>query len=127
MVFYKMGRAELLEGLPENVDVSATWLLVATHDPARAKQFTEKWGMKPTSRFRHVPDSFAPLLAKIGYCNLLCTLDPVDFRPICLPYILRSSLRGGGAAELAPLTRRVYPYRILRPAPQYPCCGRHRR
>jgi hypothetical protein len=105
MVFYKMGRAGLLEGLPDNVDVSATWQLVATHDPAKAKQFTEKWGMKPTSRFRHVPDSFARLLAKIGYCNLLCTLDPVDFRPICLPYILGAksipSYVVGGTFEIA--------------------------
>jgi hypothetical protein len=88
MVFYKMGRAGLLEGLPENVDVSSAWQFVAIHDQKKAKGFQEKWGVPLTSRFRHVPESFARLLAKIGYCNLLCALDPGDFRPICLPYIL---------------------------------------
>jgi len=88
MVFYKMRRAGLLEGLPDSVDVSTAWELVAISDRDKAKQFKEKWGMALTTKFRHVPDSFARLIAKIGYCNLLCALDPGDFRPICLPYIL---------------------------------------
>ena len=41
-----------------------------------------------TSDFRHVPDAFGRLLAKIGYGQVLTQLDPSDFRPICLPYIL---------------------------------------
>ncbi len=88
MVFYKMGSAGLLEGLPENVDVSSAWQLVAISDREKAKGFQEKFGIKLTSKFRHVPESFARLLAKIGYCHMLVKLDPQDFRPICLPYIL---------------------------------------
>jgi HNH endonuclease len=88
MVFYKMGRAGLLEGLPDTVDVSNAWQIVAISDREKGKEFIEKWGFPVPSRFRNVPDSFARLLAKVGYCNLLCTLDPNDFRPICLPYIL---------------------------------------
>jgi hypothetical protein len=105
MVFYKMGRAGLLEGLPDTVDVSSVWQLVAISDRDKAKQFEGKWGVKLTSRFKHVPDSFARLLAKIGYCNLLCTLNPSEFRPICLPYILGTkknpSYVVGGAFEIA--------------------------
>lgn len=105
MVFYKMNRAGLLEGLPNSLDVSKAWQFSVIHDDTKAIQFKEKFGAKPTSRFRHVPDSFARLLAKIGYCNLLCTLDPDDFNPICLPYILgekgNPSYVVGGTFELA--------------------------
>lgn len=41
-----------------------------------------------TSKFKHVPNSFARLIAKIGYGQALTLLDPTDFRPICVPYIL---------------------------------------
>lgn len=88
MVFYKMGRAGLLEGLPENVDMASAWELVAISDREKAKGFQDKFGIKLTSKFRHVPESYARLLAKIGYCHMLVALDPQDFRPICLPYIL---------------------------------------
>jgi hypothetical protein len=88
MISYKMHRCGLLEGMPENVDLSAMWQFSAIHDDAKAKDFEKKFGIKLTSKFRHVPESFARLLAKIGYCNLLCVLDPGDFRPICVPYIL---------------------------------------
>ena len=40
------------------------------------------------ANFRHVPESFARVVAKIGYGHVLCWLDPGDFRPICVPYIL---------------------------------------
>jgi hypothetical protein len=88
MVFYKMHRAGLLEGLPDSVNVSQQWQFTAVADTAKAKQFKQRFGVTLTSSFRHVPDSFARLLAKVGYCHLLCMLDPGDFRPICLPYIL---------------------------------------
>jgi hypothetical protein len=35
-----------------------------------------------------VPESFARLLAKVAYGNVLTFLDLNDFRAICLPYIL---------------------------------------
>jgi hypothetical protein len=88
MVYYKMHRCGLLEGMPDRVDLSSTWQLVAIHDDAKAKAFEKRFGIKLTSKFRHVPESFARLLAKIAYCHIMCFLSPGDFRPICLPYIL---------------------------------------
>ena len=35
-----------------------------------------------------MPQSFGRLIAKIAYGQLLTSLDPADFRAICLPYIL---------------------------------------
>jgi hypothetical protein len=106
MVFYKMQRAGLLEGMPDAVDMSAAWQLVAIHDDIKAKVFMERYGIKVPSRFRHVPDSFARLLAKIGYCHMLTILEPTDFRPVCLPYILgekrNPSYIVGGTFDVAP-------------------------
>ena len=88
LVFYKMGQAGLLQGMPETVDLSGTWQLVVIDDDERRHNFLAKHpGRKLSLRFRHVPDAFGRLLAKIGYCQILTTLDPGDFRPICLPYI----------------------------------------
>ena len=88
MVVYKMGRAGLLEGLQESTDISAMWKIEAISDHEKNVAFERKYGMKLTTRFRHVPESFARLIAKIGYGQVLCSLDPGDFTPICLPYIL---------------------------------------
>ncbi|MBI4967152.1 MAG: hypothetical protein HZC25_03445 [Rhodospirillales bacterium] len=88
MVFYSMTRAGLLEGMPEAVDLSPLWTLVALSDHERNMAFEQKHGAPLTAKFRHVPDSFARLLAKIGYGQVLCSLDPGEFRPICVPYIL---------------------------------------
>src|SRR5262249_47139038 len=74
-------------------------------DDVKAKGFQEKFGVPLTAKFRHMPESFARLLAKIGYCNLLTMLDPGDFRPICLPYIMgdrkNPSYVVGGTFEIA--------------------------
>jgi hypothetical protein len=92
--------------MPDTVDLSKAWQFVAVHDDAKAKEFIKRYGMKLPSKFRHVPESFARLLAKIGYCHMLTLLDPGDFRPICLPYILgekrNASYIVGGAFDLAP-------------------------
>jgi hypothetical protein len=88
MLFYRMDRAGLLQGLPEEVDISAAWKLEMISDHEKNKQFERKYGMPLTARFRHVPDSFARMLAKVGYGQVLSSLDPGDFRPICVPYIL---------------------------------------
>ena len=105
MIFYKMNRAGLLEGMPDTVDLSAAWQFSAVHDDIKAKEFEKRFGVKLTSKFRHVPESFARLLAKIGYCHMLCVLDPSDFRPICLTYILgekrNPSFIVGGTFEIA--------------------------
>jgi hypothetical protein len=88
MIYYKMHPCGLLEGMPDAVDLSSRWQFSAIHNDAKAKKFEKRFGIKLTSKFRHVPESFARLLAKIGYCHLLCFLDLDDFRPICVPYIL---------------------------------------
>jgi len=88
IVFYKMGRAGLLEGMPESLDASGSWKLEALSDHDKILEFERRFGIKLTAKFRHVPQSFARLIAKIGYGQVLCSLDPSDFRPICLPYIL---------------------------------------
>ncbi len=88
LIFYRMNRAGLLNGLPENLDISGAWQFTAVMDDKKAKEFEQKFGMKRTAKFRHVPESFGRLLAKVGYGQILCSLDPGDFRPLCLPYIL---------------------------------------
>lgn len=88
MVFYQMQKAGILQGLPEAVDLSPQWILISVCDQEKIDNFIEKYGQPPIAKFRHVPDSFARLLAKIAYGQILCSLDPEDFRPICLPYIL---------------------------------------
>jgi hypothetical protein len=89
-VFYKMSRAGLLEGLPEDVDISGTWEMVVIDDDKRRNTFHQKNPGKLVLRFRHVPHEFGRLLAKIGYGQILTSLEPSDFRPVCLPYIVGS-------------------------------------
>ena len=88
MVFYKMHQAGLLQGLPPAIDTSSGWLLVALFDKAKAANFKDKYGIEPSAKFRHVPQSFARLLAKIGYGHILTQLEPDDFNEFCVPYIL---------------------------------------
>lgn len=88
MVFYKMPQAGLLRGLPEDHDTSASWTLISLADNERIQKFEEKYNCKLTGKFKHVPESFVRLLAKIGFGQVLCSIDPTDFNPICLPYIL---------------------------------------
>jgi hypothetical protein len=87
LVFYKMNKAGLLQGLPETVDLSGAWQMVVVDDDKRRWNFLKKHPGKLVLKFRHVPDAFGRLLAKIGYNQILTALDPGDFRPICLPYI----------------------------------------
>jgi hypothetical protein len=106
MFFYRMYRAGLLAGIPETIDTSSDWQFVAIHDDPKAKEFMKRFGMKVPAKIRHVPASFARLLAKIGYCHTLCSLDLGEFRPLCLPYILGQkrnlSYIVGGAFDIAP-------------------------
>lgn len=83
-----MNQAGFLAGLPENVDISGAWQFSAVMDDAKAKDFERNFGIPLTARFRHVPESFGRLLAKIGYGQILSALNPGEFRPLCLPYIL---------------------------------------
>jgi len=86
-VFYKMGQCGFLRGLPETTDISGSWLLVMVDDEARRNSFFEKYGHHPALTFRHVPDAFGRLLAKIAYCQVLTALDPLDFRAFILPCV----------------------------------------
>lgn len=108
-VFYKMSKAGLLQGLPEDVDLSGAWQLVIIDDDKRREEFLTKYpGKKPILKFRNVPHDFGRLLAKIGYGHILTQIDPTDFNPICVPYILGqktnvSYVVGGTFDEQAPV------------------------
>lgn len=88
MVFYLMPQAGLLQGCPETLDLSTMWQLTTITDDKKLKAFEEKYPRRLVARFRHVPQSFGRLIAKIGYGQALCCLELGDFRPICLPYVL---------------------------------------
>ena len=118
-VFYKMCQAGLLQRLPEDVDVSNQWQLVVIDDDKRREKFLAKYPKrKLILRFRHVPHDFGRLLAKIGYGQVLTQLDPGDFRPICIPYILGhkdnvSYVVGGTFEEQAPERDNGYSLRTV--------------
>lgn len=86
-VFYKMGTCGFLQGLPETMDISPSWQLVVIDDEIRRDAFFKKQDRHAVLRFRHVPEDFGRLLAKIAYCQVLTALDPGEFRPLILPYI----------------------------------------
>lgn len=88
MVFYKMQQAGILQGIPENVDISNKWEFITIVDEGKIKAFEAKYPGRLTAKFKHVPESFGRMIAKIGYGNVLCSLNPGDFSPVCLPYIL---------------------------------------
>lgn len=90
-VFYEMSRAGILEGRGADEDVSGTWTLSALSDDKRREEFHSRVPGRLTTKFRHVPKSFARLVAKIGYCQVLTSLSPADFDAVCLPYILGKS------------------------------------
>lgn len=88
MIFYQMNAAGILLGHSEEIDHSRNWKLKAIVDENKLQDFERKYPGQLTAKFKHAPDSFARLIAKIGYGQILCSLDPDDFNPICLPYIL---------------------------------------
>ena len=106
IVFYKMPMAGLLASVPETLDISSSWHLVEIHDDAKAKAFERKYGMKMVAKVRHMPESFGRLMAKVGYCHILTEIEPSDFDPICLPYILGEkrnvSFVVGGSLDIPP-------------------------
>lgn len=88
MVFYCMDTAGFLLGLPEAVDRSNTWTFKAIVDQKILDAFNAKYPGQLTATMKFNHDSYARLLEKIAYGQILCSLDPGEFRPICLPYIL---------------------------------------
>ena len=102
-----MPPAGILLGHPLNVDQSVLWQLVMVCDPEKAKAFEQKWGIKLQAKFKHVPDDFARLLIKIAYGQILTSLGPDEFNPICLPYLLNSGMNNsyivGGRWDCPPV------------------------
>jgi len=88
MVFYEMDAAGLLLGHNESFDSSKNWKFKAIVDQQKLDEFEKKYSSQLTAKLKFPHDSYARLLAKIGYGQVMCSLDPGDFRPICLPYIL---------------------------------------
>lgn len=87
-VFYTMGPAGILVGRGRNEDLCGTWGFSTIVDEARLQALEKAHPGRVTASFKHVPASFGRLLAKIGYCQILCSLDADEFTPLCLPYIL---------------------------------------
>ena len=103
--------AGILAGTDRLVDRSREWVLKAIVDDARVREFEKKHPGRLTSSFKHVPQSFGRMLAKIGHCQVMTALDFGDFTPICLPYILGkksnvSYVVGSGPTN-APLQREL--------------------
>lgn len=111
MLFYRMPLAGILLGHPPSVDQSALWQLVMVSDAEKTKTFEEKWGVALQTKFKHVPDDFARLLIKIAYGQILTSLGPDDFNPICLPYLLNPGMNYsyivGGRWDYPPAMDRV--------------------
>jgi HNH endonuclease len=88
MIFYYMDTAGFLLGLPATEDRSHAWTFKAIVDQKKLDAFVEKYPDQLTAKMCFNHDSYCRLLEKIAYCQILCSLDPGDFRPICLPYIM---------------------------------------
>jgi len=88
MIFYYMDAAGFLLGLPETIDRSHTWTFNAIVDQQKLEAFEKKYPGQLTAKMRFNHDSYCRFLEKVAYCQILCSLDPSDFRPICLPYII---------------------------------------
>lgn len=106
-VFYTMPLPGILQGLDPATDVLPSWQLIAICDDKKLKEFSQTHNTQITARFRHVPSSFARLIAKIGYGHVLTKLDMSDFEPVVLPYILGKNANisyvvGGTAESAAP-------------------------
>lgn len=87
--FYKMCEAGMLQGIAPDVDISGKWQIVIIDDDKSRENFLKEYlSKKQAIAFQHVPLDFGRLLAKIGYGQILGSLDPSDFDPVCVPYIL---------------------------------------
>lgn len=88
MIWYWMPNAGIVQGLPEDHDLSSKWILKATHDDVKSKAFLEKYPGRLVTRFRHDHISFARMILKIGYCQALTIFDLEEFESICVPRIM---------------------------------------
>lgn len=106
-VLYRMGRAGFLQNAPSDLDLSGSWSLISLQDDARAEAFQKRFDHPLTATFKHAPQSFGRMIAKISYGQVLTTIGNDDFDAICLPYILGtqpniSYIVGGVTTPLAP-------------------------
>ncbi len=88
MTFYLMDTAGYLLGLPSAENRSGKWTFKVIVDQKKLEAFEKKYPGQLTAKMRFNHDSYARLLEKIAYGQILCSLDPDDFNPICLPYIM---------------------------------------
>ncbi len=88
MLFYKMHTAGFLMGYNKILDTSSRWTFISITDDKKLKEFERKYPGQLSAKLRFNHDSYARLIIKIGYCQILTSLDPSDFRAICLPHIL---------------------------------------
>jgi len=107
-IFYKMDKSGFFQGLNEKEDVSLKWKLIAVDDDTRRENYFKKYGEYPTVKFRHVPQEFGQMIAKIGYGQILTMFHPTEFSHICLPYILGkksnvSFVVGGSEEDVKPV------------------------
>jgi hypothetical protein len=112
-VFYKMGRSGFMQGLTETEDVSSKWQLIMIDDDVRREAYFKKHGKNPLLKFRHVPQEFGRMIAKIGYGQILTIFHPAEFSHICLPYILGdktniSFVVGGSEESVKPIPKIGY-------------------
>lgn len=87
-VFYKMQIPGILQGLPADTDILGKAEMIVVCDDTKLNEFAERHKTQITMSFRHVPVSFARMIAKIGYGHILTQLDMEDFEPLILPAIL---------------------------------------
>lgn len=117
LTFYNMPPPGLLQGLPEDVDISKLWTFIVVDDDDRRNEFIKNNTNKLTIKFRNVPYEFGQLLCKIAYGQLLTMLNLDDFDSICLPYIMGgktnvSYLVGGGAENVEPIPEIGYSLKV---------------
>ena len=55
-----------MQGLPPTIDTAALWQIVGIASDAELNAFYAKYGKDVAYSFRHVPEQFARMLAKIG-------------------------------------------------------------
>lgn len=108
MVFYQMPKAWFLQWFDHTEDISSKWKLIAVDDETRRNNYLKKYGESPRLKFRHIPEEFGRMIAKIWYGQILTTFHPSEFTHICLPYILGeqtnvSFVVGGGDDNIVPV------------------------
>jgi hypothetical protein len=86
--FYKMQPPGVLQGLSADTDILGKAEIIVICDDQKLNEFAERHKTQITLSFRHVPVSFARMIAKIGYGHILMQLDIGDFEPLILPSIL---------------------------------------